>query len=72
MPLYILEKSYHFAIGARGVPNIVSSLGWGGGIHTYTTTKTFKQCYIPLMPVHMCMQQIYLITVNYLTLLILK
>jgi hypothetical protein len=43
-----------------------------GGIHTINITNLFEQWYIHFMPTHACMQQIHLITVKYLTLLILN
>ena len=43
-----------------------------GGVHTYIITTLFKQCYIPLMPIHTCMQHIHLVAIKYLTLLMLN
>lgn len=47
-------------------------IGIQGGIHTYNITNSFKQCYIPLVPIHVCMQQIYLPTIKYLASLIIN
>ena len=40
-----------------------------GGIHTHNITNLFKQCYVPLMPMHTCMQLIHLIAIQSFTLL---
>lgn len=31
-------------------------------------TNLFEQCYIFLMPIHVCMQQIHMVVIKYLTL----
>ena len=43
-----------------------------GGIYTNNITNVFEQCYIPLMPIHACMQQVHLIAIKYLTLLMVN
>ena len=46
--------------------------GIWGGIHKNNITNLFKQCYIPQMAIHACMQNIHTIVIKYLTLLMLN
>ena len=49
----------------------ILNLGIRRGIQTIFT-NLFEQCYIPLMPIYACMQQVHLITIMYRTLLLLN
>lgn len=42
------------------------------GIHTNNITNLFEECYIMLLPIHACVQQIHMITIKSLTLVMLN
>ena len=51
----------------------ILTIGTWSSIHMDNITKLLEQWwYIPLIPIHTCMQQIYLIAIKYLTLVMLK